>query len=600
MARLKIFISSVQHEFTEERKALSRHFSTDALLSSFFEAVLFEELPAACQAPDKVYVEEVEQSQVYLLLVGKDYGYEDAEGVSPTEREFEHARAHHLDSFAFIKGHAGIERHVKEQGFLLKIQNELSYKRFETIQELIYGVNAALLSLLKHKGLVQLSGFDESFHPTAQLSDIDPAKVDNFLGLAGYKRGFPLKQGSATEKVLTHLHFLTGDKLCNSALLAFGRVPQQFFPTAVTKCAHFHGYHVEKPIPDHKVFQGDVFEQVDQAVDFVLSKISVSVGTREQSNQAPIEYEIPRAVVTEAIVNAIAHRDYTSKGSVQIMLFKDRLEIYNPGRLTPELSIAKLRVDHCSYPTNPRLAEPMYQAGYIERFGTGTGEMYRLTERAGLEEPLFELEEGFKVIIGRPGHATVQATDQATDQVDELVKRLILVLIDEKNRQEIMDSLDLRHVPNFRDNYLNPSLEGGYIEMTIPDKPNNPIQKYRLTEKGNELKEAFYNAHQQATDHDTDYDTDYDTVYDTVYDTDHDEDLIGKLIGVLTEQKSRNELMNLLDLHHAGNFRDNYLSPAIEAGYVEMTLPETPKSKKQEYRLTAKGIELKKKLERKI
>jgi hypothetical protein len=133
--------------------------------------------------------------------------------------------------------------------------------------------------------------------------------------------------------------------------------------------------------------------------------------------------------------------------------------------------------------------------------------------------------------------------DQATDQVDELVKRLILVLIDEKNKQELMDSLDLRHVPNFRDNYLNPSLEGGYIEMTILDKPNSSIQKYRLTGKGIELKEAFYSTHKQAIGHDT--------------------DLIGKLIRILTQQKSRNELINLLDLHHVGNFSYNYLSPAI-------------------------------------
>jgi len=250
MAKLKVFISSVQNEFAEERKQLSLHFRTDALLSSFFEVVLFEELPAACQAPDKVYVEEVEKSQVYLLLIGKDYGYEYRNGVSPTEMEYEQAKAHRLDSLAFIKGYSGMERHVKEQAFLLKIQDELSYKRFDSIHELIMGVNAALLSLLKHKGLVHLSGLDESLHSTAQLSDIDPDKVNNFLGLADYKRRFPLKQGSAVEKVLTHLHLFAGEKLCNSALLAFGKTPQQFFPTALTKCAHYHGYGVEKPIPE--------------------------------------------------------------------------------------------------------------------------------------------------------------------------------------------------------------------------------------------------------------------------------------------------------------------------------------------------------------
>ena len=66
-----------------------------------------------------------------------------------------------------------------------------------------------------------------------------------------------------------------------------------------------------------------MFELVDQAVDFVMSKINLWVGTRAESTQAPIKYEIPREVVTEAIVNAVVHRDYTSNGSVQVMLFAE-------------------------------------------------------------------------------------------------------------------------------------------------------------------------------------------------------------------------------------------------------------------------------------
>ncbi len=142
--------------------------------------------------------------------------------------------------------------------------------------------------------------------------------------------------------------------------------------------------------------------QIDQAVDFILSKISVSVGTREHSIQVPVHYELPRAAVTEAIVNAVAHRLYLSNGSIQVMLFADRLEISNPGRLAPELSVAKLKISHGSYPPNPTLAECLYQTGYIERFGTGTLEIIRLSEEARLHEPDFNVDEGFKVTIWRP------------------------------------------------------------------------------------------------------------------------------------------------------------------------------------------------------
>ena len=60
-------------------------------------------------------------------------------------------------------------------------------------------------------------------------------------------------------------------------------------------------------------------------------------------SQAPVSYEIPREVVAEGIVNAVAHRDYSSNGSVQVMLFADRLEVWNPGRLPGSLTIARLR-----------------------------------------------------------------------------------------------------------------------------------------------------------------------------------------------------------------------------------------------------------------
>jgi hypothetical protein len=56
------------------------------------------------------------------------------------------------------------------------------------------------------------------------------------------------------------------------------------------------------------------------------------------------------------------------------------------------------------------------------------------------------------------------------------------------DRQEIQDRLGLIHRENFRSNYLKPALEQGFIEMTIPDKPNSSLQRYRLTTLGKQLK----------------------------------------------------------------------------------------------------------------
>ncbi|HLE17015.1 MAG TPA: DUF4062 domain-containing protein, partial [Syntrophales bacterium] len=90
-AKTRIFISSVQKEFADERRALKDFVSGDPLLSRFFEVFLFEDLPASDRRADEVYLNEVDRCVIYVGLFGSDYGREDAEGVSPTELEFDRA-----------------------------------------------------------------------------------------------------------------------------------------------------------------------------------------------------------------------------------------------------------------------------------------------------------------------------------------------------------------------------------------------------------------------------------------------------------------------------------------------------------------------------
>jgi predicted HTH transcriptional regulator len=133
---------------------------------------------------------------------------------------------------------------------------------------------------------------------------------------------------------------------------------------------------------------------VDQAVDFVLSKVSRSVGTRAQSTQAPVDYEFPKEVLAEGVVNAVAHRDYASNASVQVMLFADRLEIWNPGDLPSAITTEALRAPHPSIPRNPLIAEPLFLTRYVERAGSGTLDMIARCREAGLPEPDFDLRSG--------------------------------------------------------------------------------------------------------------------------------------------------------------------------------------------------------------
>ena len=87
MKKLKVFISSVQNEFANERAELASYFRQDPLLGTFFEPFIFEEVPANTQSPGKVYWTEVKDSDIYIGILGASYGFEDEPGASPTARE---------------------------------------------------------------------------------------------------------------------------------------------------------------------------------------------------------------------------------------------------------------------------------------------------------------------------------------------------------------------------------------------------------------------------------------------------------------------------------------------------------------------------------
>ncbi len=359
MNPIRIFISSIQGEFEKERELLRDYLRRDAMMRRFFDVFLFEDVPVLDRRPEQLYLNEVEQTDIYLGLLGGEYGTEDDEGISPTEREFDHATAVGTHRMIFLKDIDEHVRHPKMQALVTKAQSGLIRKRFKTPEELIDAVYAALIEYLATKEIIRATRFDAAYCMKATLDDLDSDRMPPFIRTARRVRQFPLAEDASPKELLEHLDLLNDGRPTNAAVLLFGKAPQKFLIASEIKCAHFHGTEVEKPIPSHQVYKGTVFDLVDQAVDFVLSKINRSIGTRAKSPRAARTYEIPKEVVTEAIVNAVAHRDYTDNSSIQVMLFADRLEVWNSGKLPPQLTLEKLRVPHRSVPNNPLLAKSM-------------------------------------------------------------------------------------------------------------------------------------------------------------------------------------------------------------------------------------------------
>ena len=394
----------MQSEFSEERTMLNQYIRTDVLLGKFFEPFIFEEVPANEASPQQVYLREVEMSDIYLGLFGNRYGFEDAEGVSPTEREYDLAAKLHKTRLIFIKSVGEETRHPKETTLIHKVEQDIVRKTFVDIDGLRTSVYAALVRFLEEKEYIRWQPFDAAYDTDATLDDLDNSKMTEFIKQARRKRSFPLPIDASPEHLLTHLSLMDEKgRISNSAILLFGKKPQKFFITSEVKCAQFFGDVVQKPMPSYQIYRGDVFELVDQATAFVMSRVDNWTGTRSEGETAavPTRPELPYDAVKEAIVNAVCHRDYTSNASVQVMLFRNRLEIWNPGQLPYGLTVQKLSGPHKSLPANPLLADPMYLAGYIEKVGTGTEDIISLCSEWGLKTPEFHQEEDFRIVIWR-------------------------------------------------------------------------------------------------------------------------------------------------------------------------------------------------------
>lgn len=513
-----IFLSSVQKELADERRAVKAFVEGDALLRRFFTVFLFEDLPASDRRVDQVYLAEVDRCAIYLGIFGNEYGYEDAEGISPTEREFDRASLKGKPRLIFVKGADDKARHPKMTKLVRKAGDQLIRRRFGSTPELTSGLYASLVEHLERSGGIRTRPFDASACPDATLADLSDDKLRWFLARARRERQYVLAENTPPLEALTHLDLLDNGSPTHAAVLLFGKKPQKFLPTSEVKCMHFHGTEVRKPIPSYQIYKGTIFDLVDQAVDFVMSKIARGVGTRARSTEAPVTYEMPRDAVAEAIVNAVAHRDYASNASVQVSLFSDRLEVWNPGELPQPLTMERLRKPHQSIPRNPLIADPLFLVRYIEKAGTGTLDMIALFREAGLPEPEFIQEGGMFVQrmrrpqeqAERPESRPESRSESRSESGSESgsgsgsgagsgkswwrarsewrhewmaasVHERVMAAIDKqpRSRSELASLLGHKAVSGALRQALEDLMRLEFVAYTLPDKPGSRLQRYR-------------------------------------------------------------------------------------------------------------------------
>ena len=399
----RIFISSVQRELAAERKAVVDGVSANPQLARFFSTFAFEfDVPVQDKRTDEIYLSELASSDVYVCIIGNEYGGITPDGISATECEYDEATRLGLPRFVFVKGKSDARRDKRERAFLRKLSPGVIRLRFTTTDELLRSLAESLDKYLADNK-VAYSGFTYEEEPVGRWEDLDEDKIRWFVRTAREKRGFPIPEDAPAEKVLRHLRMVTDDVPNRAAMLCFGREAHLFATSPGVKCLLWYGKERKKPAGSYKWFEGNLFEVSDKAIEFVKEKLDLRIGGHTLGAQSDDTFEIDERIVTEMINNGIAHRDYASSATVQVELFKDRLTVFSPGPFHPDMKFEMLSADHQSYATNPIIARALYFVQYIEEVGSGTTDIFEHCASHGLEPPIFEVDaRHVSVTVMRP------------------------------------------------------------------------------------------------------------------------------------------------------------------------------------------------------
>jgi len=181
-----------------------------------------------------------------------------------------------------------------------------------------------------------------------------------------------------------------------AGLLLFGGNPQRWLRSAEITGVRYAGETMSDDFIREDI-RGVLPDQIRRAEAFVTANMRRGMRIRGLEREEIPEY--PISVVREAIVNAVAHRDYSIRGdNIRVLMFSDRMEVYSPGRLPGHVTLDNL-VDE-RYSRNEAIVQVLSEMGFIERLGYGIDRMIAVCEQEGLPRPDFsETSAGFRVTI---------------------------------------------------------------------------------------------------------------------------------------------------------------------------------------------------------
>lgn len=383
-----------------------------------------------------------------------------------------------------------VEIHVEAYPSPISYKGEYHVRSGSTKQEL---KGAALDRFLLGR---QGRSWDAVPVPHVAAGDLSNEAMAQFRKLAARSQRLDAETLQESDAELVEkLNLFEGPYLKRAALLLFHATPQRWFIGASVKIGHFRS---DTDLVYHDQIEGDLFTQAQRTIELLQSKYLKAVISYEGLQRVET-LPVPEAALREALLNALIHRDYASGAPIQIRVQDDRLRIWNPGELPEHWSVERLLQAHPSRPFNPHIANTFFRAGEIEAWGRGIQKIRDACAAAGTPLPrieqsgndwFLEFSFGAGYLERLLGAQTPEVAPQVTPEVTPQFQ-LVLALQGAMSREELQRGLGLKDAKHFRSRHLQPAIAAGWVAMTLPDKPQSSLQRYRLTSAGETLKASL-------------------------------------------------------------------------------------------------------------
>ncbi|WP_304064498.1 ATP-binding protein [Pedobacter glucosidilyticus] len=189
----------------------------------------------------------------------------------------------------------------------------------------------------------------------------------------------------SNEHLIENLQLKEGKFLKRASILLFHPKPEKHVVGAYIKIGFFES---NSDLRFQDEIHGNLFEQIEKTTEILFTKYIKALISYEGLNRVET-YEYLIEAIREALLNAVAHKDYAGGVPIQISVYKDKLMIWNEGQLPENWTIETLLDKHSSKPFNPDIANALFRSGYIESWGRGISKMTEQCLNSGLPAPLF-------------------------------------------------------------------------------------------------------------------------------------------------------------------------------------------------------------------